>query len=541
MEPNRERAEPASAGRAFDSAGWVETVGAPERLTRPEGRIFMVRGQPHVSKTFDLVIFGGTGDLSRRKLLPALYNGLGTGAVSAGSRIFLTSRRALDGDVSSWLAEVLESFPPACGVDPAGLEAFSSVVQVVQLDLDEATAGWGALREALPPNPDRPLVNFLAVPPKAFASTCRLLGQHGLAHAHSRVVVEKPLGHDRASAELINTEIGEHFDESQTFRIDHYLGKEAVQNLIALRFGNFIFEKLWNASCIDHIQITIAEQDGVEGRGQFYEGVGAMRDMVQNHVLQLLCLVAMEPPARLDGDRIREEKLKVLRVLEPIEAKDIHTRVVRGRYEAGAVGGQAVAGYASDLGLDGSSATETFVAIEAHIHNWRWAGVPFYLRTGKRMPARFAEIAIQFKNLPIDISDSMSGRITPNRFIISLQPQDRLGLRMMVKNNDSTKQDLKEVELDLDMTCVGGTARLGPYLRLILDAVEGDQRLFVHRDEVELAWAWVDGIIAHWDRTGESPIPYTAGTWGPYEAHDLVKRAGREWSRGLGPPSGSKS
>lgn len=490
-----------------------------------------------MSKTFDLVIFGGTGDLSRRKLLPSLYNGLHTGLVAPDSRIILTSRRPLETDTTSFLAGVFDRFQPACGLSNAGLEAFAAMVDVVALDLSQGSESWAELGRRFPPNPARPLVHFLAIPPKVFASTCALLGQHGLGHEHARVVVEKPLGHDRESAAAINADIAKSFAETQTFRIDHYLGKEAVQNLLALRFSNFLFERLWNGSCVDHIQITIAEQEGVHGRGEFYEGVGAARDMLQNHLLQLLCLVAMEPPAPFDSDGIRDEKLKVLRCLEPMTGPDFDARVVRGQYEEGAVGGRAVAGYAEDLGLTRPSGTETFVALEARIRNWRWSGVPFYLRTGKRLPRRFAEIAIQFKTLPQGLALGQTGPVQPNRFVISLQPEDRLALRLMVKDHTRNNEGLKEVELDLDMTYGENAPRLGPYLRLILDAVEGDQRLFVHRDEVDLAWAWVDKIIERWNRDEALPRPYSAGTWGPYEAHDLVKHSKREWSTGA--PSGN--
>ncbi|MEO1229401.1 MAG: glucose-6-phosphate dehydrogenase [Myxococcota bacterium] len=490
-----------------------------------------------MEKTFDLVIFGGTGDLSCRKLIPALYNGFQANLISPESRIFLTSRRPLEVDVRAWLATVLDRFPPACGVTPGGIDAFAKLVKDVLVELNQPSPGWQELAGHLLPASDRPLVHFLAIPPKLFASTCVLLGQHGLSHEHARVVVEKPLGHDRESADAINREIGEHFSEAQTFRIDHYLGKEAVQNLLALRFSNFVFEKLWNASCVDHIQITIAEQVGLHGRGGFYEGVGATRDMVQNHLLQLLCLVAMEPPALLDAGSIREEKLKVLRCLEPLEGEAIERRVVRGQYEDGAVDGTAVTGYTDDLQIR-ESQTETFVALEARIENWRWSGVPFYLRTGKRLPRRFAEIVIQFKTLPQSFQDAWAGRVAPNRFVISLQPDDRLAMRLMVNDHTRERDHLREVELNLDLTYGENVPRRGPYLRLILDAVDNDQRLFVHRDEVDLAWAWVDRIIQHWNASAEPPLVYAAGTWGPYEAHDLIKRSGRTWSNGLGPING---
>ena len=478
---------------------------------------------------FDLVIFGGGGDLSRRKLLPALYAGFVAGRVAAASRIYLTSRVGLQGDVYDWLKGVFDESAPACPVQEAQLREFASMVSVVELGLTKGGADWDGLQVALgDADVDRPLVHFLAIPPALFTSTCELLGVYGLNGPRARVVLEKPLGTDLKSAQAINADVGRTFGENQTFRIDHYLGKEAVQNLLALRFSNIMFEELWHGRTIDHIQITIAEDQGVQGRAGFYEGTGAMRDMVQNHLLQLLCLVAMEPPARLDADSIRDEKLKVLKSLKPLSGVDIDRNVVRGQYQAGAMYGKAVDGYADDLELDGTSNTETFVALKTYIENWRWANVPFYLRTGKRLPDRFAEIVIQFKPVPHAVHPNWGNNLSPNRFIIRLQPEDHLAFRMMVKNHSAKLESLKEVEMNLDVAG-DDTVRLGPYLRLILDAVRGDQSLFVHRDEVEHAWRWVDRIIEHWESSGEPPESYQAGTWGPYEAHDLMTRDRREW------------
>ncbi len=477
---------------------------------------------------FDLVIFGGTGDLSRKKLLPALYAGYVAGRVSKGSRIILTSRGAKDGSMEAWLREVFSASAPACGIDAVSIKEFAKMVEVVGLGLTEGGDDWASLKEKLTADANRPIVHFLAIPPALFTSTCSLLAEYDLNADNARVVLEKPLGHNLETAQAINADVGQFFNESQTFRIDHYLGKEAVQNLLALRFSNIMFEELWSARTIDHIQITIAEDLGVQGRAGFYEGTGAMRDMVQNHLLQLLCLVAMEPPARLDADSIRDEKLKVLKSLRPLEGDAIDRNVVRAQYGAGAMQGEAVGGYAEDLELDGKSDTETFVAIKAHIENWRWAGVPFYLRTGKRLPDRFAEIVIQFKPVPHSPHPDWKGGLNPNRFIIRLQPEDHLALRMMVKNHGAKAESLKEVEMNLDVMGDSGT-RLGPYLRLILDTVRGDQSLFVHRDEVEHAWRWVDRIINHWQDSGKAPKTYQSGTWGPYEAHDLMMRDKREW------------
>ncbi|MCJ9430684.1 glucose-6-phosphate dehydrogenase [Kordiimonas marina] len=486
-------------------------------------------------EAFDLVIFGGTGDLSRRKLLPALFSGFAAGVVPEGSRILLTSRSGLEGPVDAWLKQIFAETEPACGQDEKALSDFAAMVQVIELGLVEGGKDWDNLTAILNAEPEHPIVHFLAIPPALFTSTCDLLGQYGLNGERARVVLEKPLGHSLKSARAINEDVGRTFGEEQTFRIDHYLGKEAVQNLLALRFSNILFEELWSGRTIDHIQITIAENQGVKGRAGFYEGTGALRDMVQNHLLQLLCLVAMEPPARLEADSIREEKLKVLKSLKPLDGQEIERNVVRAQYVAGAMQGEAVGGYAEDLNLEEPSNTETFVAIKAHIENWRWAGVPFYLRTGKRLPDRFAEIVIQFKNVPHSPHPAWGTNLSPNRFIIRLQPEDHLALRMMVKNHSAKGEALREVEMNLDVVDAGADAvRIGPYLRLILDTVAGDQSLFVHRDEVEHAWRWVDRIIDHWQDSGEPPLPYPAGTWGPYEAHDLMTHDKRQWFHEMG-------
>lgn len=485
-----------------------------------------------MAEGFDLVIFGGLGDLSRRKLLPALYNGLASGLIDDTSRIWITSRRPLAQDTLSWLKATLDENPPPSRLTDTRLAAFAEKIHIVPLSLEGKKTGWPAFAQQLNAQPQRPLVHFLAIPPKLFAITCQRLGEYKLNHTHARVVIEKPLGHDRTSAAAINDQVSDYFSEAQTFRIDHYLGKEAVQNLLALRFSNILFEELWSHHCIDHIQISIAENQGVEGRAAFYEGTGALRDMVQNHLLQLLCLVAMEPPARMDAAAIREEKLKVLRSLEVLDDQDLAQRVVRGQYSQGAMQGEAVDGYTEDLDLDADSRTETFVAIKTHIQNWRWANVPFYLRTGKRLPERFVEIMIQFKAVPHAPLSAWGQGIRPNRFIIRLQPDDHLALRMMVKDHSTSQDRLKEVELNLDMAHSDSAPRLGPYLRLILDVVAGDQRLFVHRDEVDQAWSWIDKIIHYWDSLEAPPLDYAAGTWGPYQAHDLITRDGRAWSTG---------
>ncbi|WND03163.1 glucose-6-phosphate dehydrogenase [Temperatibacter marinus] len=482
-----------------------------------------------MNKAFDLIIFGGMGDLSKKKLLPALYSGWLAGHFHPDTRIFLTSRRAPDQSMKEWLQDIFSQYKPARSVTEERLNGFCEHVEFITLDLMHGCENWQKLHERLTiDGQDRIVTSFLAIPPSLFTSVCSLLDKHGINTPNCRVVLEKPLGHDLESAKKINAEVAQYFSEEQTFRIDHYLGKEAVQNLLALRFSNIIFEKLWDSSTIDHVQITIAEDMGLKGRDAYYDDSGALRDMVQNHLLQLLCLVAMEPPARMDGDSIREEKLKVLKSLEPMTNELVKKTVVRGQYVAGAVNGEPAGGYADDLNLKSSSSTESFVAIRASIQNWRWANVPFYLRTGKRLADRFAEIVIQFKDIPHHADPEWTGgALQPNRFIIRLQPDDKLVMSMMVKNHSVDDGSLKEVELDLDVT---DDKRVGPYMRLILAATRGDHSLFVHREEVEYAWQWIDSIIEAWQSgKGGTLFPYQAGSWGPYEAHDLINREGRQW------------
>src|SRR5690606_19522565 len=363
--------------------------------------------------------------------------------------------------------------------------------------------------------------------PHWYAPVSRALGSHGLAGHGTRVMLEKPLGHDRASAAGINTAVAAVFAEEQVFRVDHYLGKEGVQNLLALRFGNALFEPLWNARHIEQVQISVAETVGVEGRGDYYDGSGALRDMLQNHLLQLLSLVAAEPPSRFEPTAVRNEKLKVLHALRPIGTAEIVAETFAGQYAAGAIDGVAVPGYRDELGRD--SDTETFVALRAQVDNWRWKGVPFYLRTGKRMPTRCTEIYLQFRGVPHSISDHGSARLQPNALVIRLQPDEHIELRLMNKTPGLDRQGLRlsQVALDLDMQReFAGQRRRPAYERLYLDALEGNGTLFVRRDETEAAWAWVDGIRDGWNAHEMAPRGYQAGTWGPARAVTLAERHG---------------
>jgi glucose-6-phosphate 1-dehydrogenase len=376
--------------------------------------------------------------------------------------------------------------------------------------------------------PERIRVIYLAVGPDLFGPICERLGSHGLVNRETRVVIEKPLGKDLASSRKVNDTIGKVFPESRIYRIDHYLGKETVQNLMALRFANALLEPVWNAGHIDHVQITVAETVGLSGRAGYYDTSGALRDMVQNHILQLLCLTAMEPPPSIDADAVRDEKLKVLRALKPIDASNAAQVTVRGQYRAGASGGGAVPGYLEELGAS-TSKTETFVAIKAEIANWRWAGVPFYLRTGKRLEARESEIVVNFRPVPHSIFGAGAGAIRANQLVIRLQPDEGVKLWLMIKDPGPGGMRLQQVPLDMSFAQAFGVRNPDSYERLLTDVVRGNQTLFMRRDEVEAAWAWIDPILAAWAASPELPKPYTAGSWGPAAAVALIERDGRTW------------
>ncbi len=474
----------------------------------------------------NLLLFGATGDLARRMLLPSLF-GLDTdGLLPDCLRIIATARSVHDSDeYRAIAAAALEEFVEKERRNPADVARFLARLSYVPLDATK-TAGFKALAEAA--GDTRKLAIFLSTAPSLFGPTIAGLASAGLAGDGARLALEKPLGSDLASSRVINDAVATAYPEDRTFRIDHYLGKETVQNLLALRFGNALFEPLWNAAGIEHVQITIAETVGLEGRADYYEGMGALRDMVQNHMLQLLALVAMEPPAQFDPTSVRDEKVKVLRSLRPIDRANVEACTVRGQYGAGAVSGQPVKGYADELGR--ASTTETFVALKAHVDNWRWAGVPFYLRTGKRLPERMSEIIVQFRAVP----HSMFGdaALKPNKLIISLQPDENIGLMMMAKAPGLDRDGLKlrEVPLDIGMAnAFADVRRRIAYERLLLDLIEGKQTLFVRRDEVEAQWQWIDAIRAGWAATGMAPKPYAAGNWGPPAAIALTERDGVSW------------
>jgi glucose-6-phosphate 1-dehydrogenase len=460
-------------------------------------------------------------------LLPSLFGLDADGLLPEQLRIVGTARSTLDAAGFRGIAgEALERFvePERRGGDK--VVRFLDRLAYVPLDASEPAA-YGTLAQAVGDTRGG-LSIFLSTAPSLFEPTIAGLSASGLACSSTRLALEKPLGTDLASSRAVNDAVASAFPEERTFRIDHYLGKETVQNLIALRFGNALFEPLWNASGISHVQITVAETVGLEGRAGYYDGVGALRDMLQNHMLQLLALVAMEPPSRFDATSVRDEKVKVLRSLRPIDRASVASHSVTGQYGAGAVGGQPVPGYADELGR--ASDTETFVALKAHVDNWRWKGVPFYLRTGKRLPARCSEIVVQFKAVPHSIFGD--AQLSANRLVIRLQPEENIRLLMMAKQPGLDREGLRLREVPLDLGLANAFAdvrRRIAYERLLLDLIEGDPTLFVRRDEVEAQWAWIDAIRGGWTATGMTPKPYGAGSWGPSAAIGLTERDGVSW------------
>jgi glucose-6-phosphate 1-dehydrogenase len=476
---------------------------------------------------FDYVVFGGTGDLARRKLLPALYHRLRDGQIVDGSRIIAVSRSKLTNEAyRSMTREALDSFLPPAEQEAETVDRFLRMLTHLTVDAT-GDAGWEKLAKAVRGGNDIRAF-YLAVGPALFGEICRRVGAHGLVTPDTRVVIEKPFGRDLESAQAVNEAVGDVFGEEQVFRIDHYLGKETVQNLMVLRFGNVLYEPLWNSNLIDHVQITVAETLGAESRGNYYDTAGAMRDMVQNHILQLLCLVAMEPPDSYDANSIRDEKLKILKALKPIGDDEIDACTVRGQYRAGAANGGAVPGYSEELG-NGESGTETFVALKAEISNWRWANVPFYLRTGKRLPARVSEIVIAFKPIPHSIFPKAAGIAQPNRLVIRLQPDEGVKQWIMIKDPGPGGMRMTHVPLDMSFAKEFQVRHPDAYERLLLDVIRGDQTLFMRRDEVEAAWRWIDPIRDAWERSGTPPKPYIAGSWGPSAAIALIERDGRAW------------
>lgn len=475
-----------------------------------------------------LVLFGATGDLAQRMLLPALYELERDGLLPESMKLLGSSRSEMsDAGFRDHVAEAVRGHSD--DVDAPALEKLLARSHYQAADSNDESA-MASLATRIGELRDGDVVFHLSTAPRLYAPICEALGRHGFGGPGTRVLLEKPIGHDLASSCEINDGVARVFSEEQIFRVDHYLGKEGVQNLIALRFGNALFEPLWNARHIAQVQITVAETVGVEGRGDYYDHSGAMRDMLQNHLLQLVCLTAMEPPSQFDPSAVRNEKIKVLRSLRPIGTRDVGNVSVCGQYAEGAVNGKVVPGYLQELGRD--SNTETFVALRTQIDNWRWSGVPFYLRTGKRMPRRCTEIYLQFKAVPHSIFGESGPKIDPNALVIRLQPEERIELMLMSKTPGLDRSGLKlsQVALDLDMHDVfANQRRRSAYERLYLDALEDNGTLFVRRDETEAAWQWVDGILDAWRSEGIKPRSYPAGTWGPSSSVTLTERHGHSW------------
>lgn len=481
---------------------------------------------------FDCIVFGGSGDLAERKLIPALYQRQRSGQFSDPTRIIGASRSEMSvAEYKEFARNAIHEHVKQDEIDEEQIEQFLQRISYVAIDA-KSDQGWPELKKLINNNPADIRAFYLAVSPSLFGDIAKQIKSNDLITDQTRIVVEKPIGRDLASAQILNDTIGSVFREDQIFRIDHYLGKETVQNLMALRFANALYEPLWNSAHIDHVQITVAESVGLEGRAGYYDTAGALRDMVQNHMLQLLCLVAMEPPASLEADAVHDEKVKVLRSLVPITAANVQENTVRGQYRAGASAGGPVKSYLDDLASDTSN-TETFVALKAEIGNWRWANVPFYLRTGKRLAERVSEIVVTFKPIPHSIFESSAGQITANQLVIRLQPDEGVKQWIMIKDPGPGGMRLRQIPLDMSFATSFNERNPDAYERLIMDVVRGNQTLFMRRDEVEAAWRWVDPILEGWDSNEQKVQGYTSGTWGPSGSIALIERDGRTWHDSL--------
>ncbi|NWN91515.1 glucose-6-phosphate dehydrogenase [Marinobacter adhaerens] len=478
----------------------------------------------------DIMLFGALGNLARRKLIPAFYQLDRAGLLAEGSRILALARRNLDiAAVHRQLLGALEEFVNPEEFDRSAAEGFLQRVDYQILDFNntedfQVLNTWrdGARNE---------LIVYMACPPAMYGVIGRNLHAVSCCTERTRVVVEKPIGHDLESSRVINDELGAIYKESQLFRIDHYLGKETVQNLIALRFANNLFASQWDQNHISHVEITVAESVGIEGRWGYFDKAGQVRDMIQNHMLQLLCLIAMDPPSDLSADSIRDEKVKVLKALRKVTPDMMANYVVRGQYTAGTSTGVLVPGYLEEEGANKRSETETFVALKVEIDNWRWSGVPFYIRTGKRLPEKLSQIIIHFKPAPHYIFDPDQRHLANNKLIIRLEPDEGMSLRILTKDQGLHKgMRLRQGPLELTFSETFDAGRIpDAYERLLWEVMKGNQYLFVRRDEVEHAWRWVDRIIQNWNEGGEPPKRYAAGTWGPVASIAMITRDGRSW------------
>ena len=514
---------------------WM-TANTPPNPSNPSGKVT----QTAITQPCTVVIFGASGDLTRRKLLPALYNLMLDGLLPKNFAVLGLGRKDLsDEDFRAIARDGIEQFSRQT-FQSEKWENFHSRLFYCAGDI-KASDYYASIRDRLQTietslNLPGNRIFYLAIPPGSFAPACEGLHHVGLitstneATTYSRVIVEKPIGHDLASAQKINTAIGNVFEESQIYRIDHYLGKETVQNIMVMRFANSIFEPIWNHKYIDHVQLTVSEAVTLGSRAAYYEGAGALRDMIQNHILQLLCLIAMEPPYSLDPDVVRNARMDVLRGLRPIRGKDVEEMTVRAQYAHGTINGQEVPGYRREEGVEPDSTTETYVALKVFVENWRWAGVPFYVRTGKAMTKRASEIAVQFKDIP-QILFNADPEIpqAPNVLKLRIQPEEGLSLRVISKV-PGTKAKTHPVEMDFQYGDAFEAPSPEAYERLLLDVMNGDASLFMRRDAVEASWAWVTDIIEGWDMHGHKWLPeYQAGTWGPVEADRLIQTDGHHW------------
>jgi glucose-6-phosphate 1-dehydrogenase len=498
-----------------------------------------------------IVIFGATGDLAQRKLLPTLAHLMHAHPQPQGFLVVAFARRPLDDE--QWRRLVLESLskymPAEQQLDAAAAQAFAGRTFYCQADLSDAQ-GYLKLAHLLEELDQQyqtqgNRIFYLAIPPDLYAPVVEQLGEAGLVHRHhgghrsnrsnherpwTRIIIEKPFGRDLASAQKLNREISRVLREDQIYRIDHYMGKETVQNILALRFANGIFEPLWNQKYIDHVQVLVAEDIGIGSRAEYYEEAGAIRDMVQNHILQVLCLTAMEPPVAFEADAIRDEKVKLLRAIPLFTAEQVARQIVRGQYTRGTINGEEVPGYTEEPKIPPASRTETFVALKLFIENWRWADVPFYIRTGKRLPKRSTEVTIQFKRVPHLLYKPAEAKgLVPNRLTLHIQPDEGITLKFGAKVPGAA-QRLASVDMAFSYASAFRVEPPDAYERLIADCMLGDSTLFIRRDEIETAWRLIDSITSAWAHMPPTSVrPYAAGTWGPAEAEELIRRDGREW------------
>ncbi|AGF75432.1 glucose-6-phosphate dehydrogenase [Bartonella vinsonii] len=479
--------------------------------------------------SFDCIVFGGNGDLTSRKLIPALYHCQCVGQLSEPTRIIGVSRSSLSSEeYQNFVRASLEKHVHPKDLNQIELNRFLSRLTYVSVDVT-SDRGWRDLALVLSKNPANIRAFYLAIGSHLFDDIAMRLGQNGLVTQKTRIIIEKPIGRDVRTAIALNDIFARVFNEDQIFRIDHYLGKETVQNLMALRFVNTLYEPLWNSNYIDHVQITVAESLGLEGRAEYYESAGALRDMVQNHMLQLLCLVAMEIPFTNRANAVHDEKLKVLHSLTPLDVHNVEQYTVRGQYLSGILNGVSVGSYLDDLGKKVSK-SETFVALKVKINNWRWAETPFYLRTGKRMSTRMSEIVVVFKPIPHNIFTTNFDEIFSNRLVIRLQPNEGVKQWLMIKDPGPGGMRFRHIPLDMSFASAFSERNPDAYERLLMDVIRGDQTLFMRRDEVEAAWGWIDPILEGWQAIQQPVHGYSAGSWGPSASTLLMERDGRIWN-----------